>query len=51
MCDYSDIYILAKGTTTVPKTRTAAAPNNRAKIVVFKNYDPFTDYVSKINST
>ena len=28
LCDYSDAYILVKGTITVTKTGTAAAPNN-----------------------
>ena len=37
LCDYSDAYILHKGTIIVTNTGTAAAPNNRDKNVVFKN--------------
>ena len=50
LCDYSDAYILVKGTITVPNTGTAATPNNRNKKVIFKNCVPFTDCVSEINS-
>ena len=32
LCDYSDAYILAKGTITVQNTGTAAAPNRISKI-------------------
>ena len=35
LCNYSDAYILVKGTITVSNTGTAAAPNNRNKIVIF----------------
>ena len=35
VCDYSDAYILVKGTITVDNTGTAAAPNNRNKNVIF----------------
>ena len=35
VCDYSDSYILVKGTITVDNTGTAAAPNNRNKNVIF----------------
>ena len=38
-CDYSDEYVLFKGTITV----TAAVPNNRHKEVIFKNCSPFTN--------
>ena len=31
LCDYSDAYILVKGTITVNNTGTDAAPNNRNK--------------------
>ena len=51
LCDYSDAYIVVKGTITVPNTGTAAAPNNRNKAVVFKNSAPFTDCISEINNT
>ena len=38
LLDYSDTYILAKGTIIVPNTGTAVAPNNRNKKVIFKTY-------------
>ena len=50
LCDLSNAYIFVKGTITVPNTRTAAAPNNRNKKVIFKSCDPFTDCISKINN-
>ena len=40
LCDYSDSYILAKGTRTVHNTGTAAAPNNKNKKVIFQNCAP-----------
>ena len=51
LCDYSDAYILVKGTITVNNTGTAAAPNNRNKKIIFKNCAPFTNYISEINNT
>ena len=53
LCDYSDSYILVKGTMTVPNTKTAAAGaavNNTDK-KIFKNCAPFTNCITKINST
>ena len=50
LCDYNDVYILVKGTITVNNTRTAAAPNNRNKKVIFKNCAPFTNCISEINN-
>ena len=49
LCDYSDAYILVKGTVTVRNTGTAVAPNNRNKKVIFKNFAPFSDCISEIN--
>ena len=43
LCDYSDAYILVKGTT--------AAANNTYKKVTFKNCAPFTICISEINNT
>ena len=45
LCDYSDAYIIAKGTITVVR------PNNakRDKAVTFKNNAPFINCISKIN--
>ena len=52
LCDYSDAYILVKGTITVPKTAAAgAAVNNTNKEVIFKNCAPFTNCITEINNT
>ena len=48
LCDYSDAYILVKGTITVNNT---AAANNTNKKVIFKNCAPFTNCISEINNT
>ena len=43
LCDYSDAYILVKGTITVANTAAQDQPNNGAnKKVIFKNCAPFT---------
>ena len=49
LCDYSDAYILVKGTITV--NNTAAAANNTNKKVIFKNCAPFTNCTNEINNT
>ena len=52
LCDYSDAYILVKGTITVQNTAAAEADkNNTSKKVTFKNCPPFTDCMSEINNT
>ena len=52
LCDYSDAYILLKGTITVNNTAAAgAAANNTNKKVIFKNCAPFTNCISEINNT
>ena len=52
LCDYSDAYILAKGTISVNSTAAAgAAVNNINKEVIFKNCAPFTNCISEINNT
>ena len=51
LCDYSDAHILVKGNITVGNTAAdGAAANNTNKEVIFKNYDPFTNWISKINN-
>ena len=51
-CDYSDAYILAKGTISVNNTAAqGAAANNTNKKVIFKNCAPFTNCISEINNT
>ena len=52
LCDYSDAYILLKGTISVNNTAASgAAANNTNKKVIFKNCAPFTNCISEINNT
>ena len=51
LCDYSDAYILFKGSITVANTATQVQPNNGAnKKVLFKNCSPFSSFISRINN-
>ena len=45
LCDYSDAYIVVKGTITIERPNTA----KRNKKVIFKNNAPFINSISKIN--
>ena len=50
--DYSKAYILVKGTITILNTASAdAVANNTNKNVLFKNCEPFTSCISRINNT
>ena len=52
LCDYSDAYILVKGTISVNNTAAqGAAANNDDLKVIFKNCAPFTNCISEINNT
>ena len=52
LCDYSDAYILVKGTITItPVPPPAVKPNNNNKEVEFKSCAPFADCISEINNT
>ena len=52
LCDYSDAYILAKGTATFNNAAAADADaNNTNKKVIFKNCAPFTNCINEINNT
>ena len=52
LCDYSDAYILVKGNITVNNTAAdGAAANNKNKKVILKNCAPFTNCISKTNTT
>ena len=60
LCDYSDAYVLVKGTITIAPAPAPAANsdsnnnnnnNNNNKEVVFKSFSPFTDCISEINNT
>ena len=51
LCDYSDAYILVKGTISANHTAArGAAANNTNKKVIFKNCAPFTNCISEINN-
>ena len=50
LCDYSDAYIVVKGTITVNNTA-AKKVNNTNKKVIFKNCVLFTNCISEINNT
>ena len=52
LCDYSDAYILVKGTISANNTAAAGADaNNANRKVIFKNCAPFTNCISEINNT
>ena len=52
LCDYSDAYIIVKGTISVNNTAAACAgASNINKEVIFKNCAPFTNCISEINNT
>ena len=54
LCDYSDAYILVKGTITITGRGADAAArqaDERDKVVIFKNCAPFTNCISEINNT
>ena len=52
LCDYSDAYILVKGTVTVNNTAAADADaNSTNKKTIFKNYLLFTNCISEISNT
>ena len=52
VCEYSDKYILVKGSISVNNTAAVDADaNNTNQKVIFKNCAPFTDCISKINNT
>ena len=51
LCDYSDAYILAKGTIIVPSTSAAdAAANNANKNLIIEGSASFTDCISEVNN-
>ena len=54
LCDYSDAYILVKGTITITGAGddvAARQADERDKGVVFKNCAPFTNCISEVNNT
>ena len=54
LCDYSDAFVLVKGTIAVNDTAAADADadaNNTNKKVIFKNCSLFIKHTSEINNT
>ena len=52
LCDYSDAYILIKGTISANNTAAAGATaNNINRKIIFKNCAPFTNCISEIKNT
>ena len=54
LCDYSDAYILVKGTITITGAGNNAAAreaDERDKVMIFKTCAPFTNCISEINNT
>ena len=52
LCDYSDSYILVKGTITFQDTSVQdPEANNTNKGVIFRNCASFTDYLREISNT
>ena len=52
LCDYSDAYVLVKGTITIQNTAaTEATPNNKNKQVKFENCVPFINCINQISNT
>ena len=50
LCDFSDAYIVVKGTITLPKTNGGRIIDLRNRFLAFKNNAPFTNCISKINN-
>ena len=52
LCDYSDAYILVKGTITAKnKAAQDQSHNDANRKVIFENCAPFTKCISRINNT
>ena len=50
LCDYSDAYVIVKGTIKV-KAQAGDKPKTNGKKVVFKTCVPITDCISELNNT
>ena len=50
LCDFSDAYIVVKGTITLTKTDGRRFIDIRNRFLAFKNNVPFTNCISKINN-
>ena len=50
LCDFSDAYIVVKGTINLTKTNAGGIINIRNRFLAFKNKATFTNCISKINN-
>ena len=50
LCDFSDSYIVVKGTITLTKTNRRGIIDIRNRFLAFRNNAPFTNCMSKINN-
>ena len=50
LCDFSDAYIVVKGTITLTKITGGRIIDIRNRFLAFKNNAPFTNCISKINN-
>ena len=50
LCDFSDAFIVVKGTITLRKTNGRGFIDIRNMFLAFKNNTPFTNCISKINN-
>ena len=50
VCDFSDLYIVVKGTIILTKTNGRRIIDIRNRILAFKNNAPFINCISKINN-
>ena len=52
LCNYTDAYVLVKGTISIaPVPPSTANPNNNNKEAVFKNFALFTECIGETNNT
>ena len=50
LCDFTDAYIVVKGTITLTETNERGIIDIRNSFLAFKNNAPFTNCISKINN-
>ena len=50
LCNFSDTYIVVKGTITLTKTNGRGSIHITNRFLAFKNNTPFTNCISKINN-
>ena len=50
LCDFSDAYIVVKGTIALTKSNGSGIIDIRNRFLAFKNNSPFINCISKINN-